>query len=78
MTFFEQQARSRRSGSTTEPQFQTEQLMLALQAYCVVLHPRFERRLAKLKEPIDRARAGTSQECDELCVRLAKAIVAFG
>ena len=84
LTFFGQQARSRRSGSTAEPQFQTEQLVFALQAYCVapdtalVLHPRVERRLAKLKEPIDRARAGTSQECDELCLGLARAIVAFG
>ena len=83
LMFFEQQAAGRGSGSTAAPRFPAEQLAFALQSYCIapdtrlVLHPRVERRLDKLKEEIDRARACTSQECDEVCVILAKAIVAF-
>jgi hypothetical protein len=83
LVFFGQQAAARGSGSTVAPQFQDEQLAFALQSYCIApdtsftLHPRVERRLETLKESIDQARAGTSEECDELCVKLAKAIVAF-
>jgi hypothetical protein len=84
LSLFTQQAAARASGNTAAPRFPQEQLVFALQSYCIapetqlILHPRVQRRLDKLKAAIDGTRAGTSEECDQVCVKLATAIVAFG
>jgi hypothetical protein len=79
-----QLAKQRGCGNTLTPTSDRGQLLFAFESYCeaphipLTLHPRVEGRLAKFRDAIDASRNGTSEDCDQLCVRLAKPVIALG
>jgi hypothetical protein len=73
----------RGNANTSDPRSQQSQLLLALEIYTIrpaetlTLHPRVRARFNALKAKVDEARAGSSEDCDRICVPLSRAVLAM-